>query len=207
MIYLVSKRGIFSPEGSVLMLGLKWRGNKEDRWRDFEQEAMPCSGDLFRVAMWLTRDRTEAEDLVQETMFQAMRSFHRYQMGTNCKAWLIKILFTNNLKRVRSLAKLKLVQETEDEIAEAIAFEPPIPDRITDEEVLEAIWKLQDGYRDVLVLADVEELSYKEISSVLDLPMGTVMSRLHRGRKLLRHELVDYAREHGFEKSESARGT
>lgn len=184
------------------MLGLRWLGSKEDGWRDFEREAMPFSRDLYRVAMWLTRSATEAEDLVQETMFQAMRSFHLYELGTNCKAWLIKILYAQNAQRIRKLSRLRLVQDMDDKIANTIPFEPPVPERITDEEILEAIWNLSEGFRDVLVLADVEELSYKEISSVLNLPMGTVMSRLHRSRKALRLELADYAQKYGFGKVE-----
>lgn len=180
------------------MLGIKWLENKEDRWRNFESEAMPYRPDLYRTAMWLTRNPAEAEDLVQETMFQAMRSFHLYQMGTNCKAWLMRILYVHNARRLRKILKLQIVQDVDNEIADSIPFEPPIPEKITDEEVLDAIWRLPEPYRNVLVFADIEELSYKEIASIMDLPMGTVMSRLSRGRKVLRIELAEYAKKHGF---------
>ena len=159
---------------------------------------MPFRPDLYRMAMWLTRNATDAEDLVQETMFQAMRSFHLYEMGTNCKAWLTKILYVHNAHRLRKVLKLQIVQDIDDEIVNSIPFEPPIPEKITDEEVLDAIWRLPDEFRQVLVFADIEELSYKEIAAIMDVPMGTVMSRLSRGRIVLRIELADYASKHGF---------
>lgn len=180
------------------MLGIKWLENREEKWRNFESEALPFRGDLFRAAMWLTRNRVDAEDLVQETMFQAMRSFHLYEMGTNCKAWLMRILYVHNVRRLRNSLKLQLVQDADDEITNYIPFEPPIPARITDEEVIEAIWKVPERFRDVLIFSDIEELSYKEIAATMDVPIGTVMSRLSRGRRLLRIELADYARRAGF---------
>ena len=180
------------------MLGIKWLESKEDKWRNFESEAMPFRPDLYRTAMWLTRNSSEAEDLVQETMFQAMRSFHLYQMGTNCKAWLMRILYVHNARRLRKVLKLQVVQDVDDVIVNSIPFEPPIPEKITDEEVLDAIWRLPEPFRNVLVFADIEELSYKEIASIMDLPMGTVMSRLSRGRRVLRIELAGYASKHGF---------
>ncbi len=180
------------------MLGIKWLENREDKWRNFESEALPFLPDLFRTAMWLARNRDEAEDLVQETMFQAMNSFHSYQMGTNCKAWLTRILYVQNIRRLRNVHKLKLVQDADDAIVNTIPFEPQIPKEISDEEVIAAIWRLPEIYRDVLVFADIEELSYKEISSIMEIPMGTVMSRLSRGRRVLRIELADYASRHGF---------
>ena len=188
------------------MLGIKWLESKEDKWRDFETEAMPFSNDLFRVAMWMTRNRDEAEDLVQETMFQAMRSFHRYEMGTNCRAWLMTIMHNLNAKRWRKLGRMSLVEDTEDRLAETIPFEPSIPEGITDEEVLEALREVPQHFRSVVVLADVEDFSYKEISSILNLPMGTVMSRLHRARKVLRLKLVDYAKNYGFGVNRQAAG-
>jgi RNA polymerase sigma-70 factor (ECF subfamily) len=180
------------------MLGVKWLESKEEKWRDFEAEAMPFTKDLFRVAMWLTSNRDEAEDLVQETMFQAMRSFHRYEMGTNCRAWLMTILHNVNAKRWRKLGRMTIIDDTEAKLAETIPFEPSIPDGLTDEEVLEALRTVPQHFRDVIVLADVEDLSYKEISSILNIPMGTVMSRLHRARKEMRLRLAEYAKNYGF---------
>jgi RNA polymerase sigma-70 factor (ECF subfamily) len=170
----------------------------KDNWGNFEIEAMPHSDDLYRVAMWLVRDTEEAQDLTQETLMQGLRSFHRYELGTNCKAWLMTIMYHLNSKRKMKLGRLQLVEDTEERIAETIAFEPSIPQNITDGEVLEALKRVPQQFSQVVVLADVEDFAYKEISQILDVPIGTVMSRLHRGRKLLRVELANYARNYGF---------
>lgn len=180
------------------MLGIKWLGTKEDGWRDFEAEAMPHMADLFRIAVWLTKDRTEGEDLVQETMMQALKSFHRYEPGTNCRAWLTTILYNLNFKRLRRESRLKLVDDAEDRLAETVPFEAQIPKELTDVEVIEALRKVPDKFRHVIVLSDVEEFSYKEIAGILQIPMGTVMSRLYRGRRILRLELADYANRFGI---------
>ena len=116
------------------------------------------------------------------------------------------IMHNTNAARLRSLSRLSLVADTEDRIAETIAFEPSIPATITDEEVLEALHDMPEHFRDVLVLSDIEEFSYKEISSILDLPLGTVMSRLHRARKILRLQLADYAKNLGFGRNRQAAG-
>lgn len=171
---------------------------KEEKWADFETEAMPHMNSLFRNAMWLTRDRDLAEDLVQDTMFEAIRSFHRYELGTNCKAWLTRIMHNLNSKRIYKLGRMRVVDDPEDKLAETIPFEPSIPETLTDEEVITAIRKVPDPFRDVILLADVEEFSYKDIAFVLGVPIGTVMSRLYRGRRVLRQELTEYARNYGF---------
>ena len=147
--------------------------------------------------MWLTRDRDDAEDLVQETMIQAMRSFHRYEPGTNCRAWLIAILHNLNLKRLRKLGRVRMVDSLEDEIAETIMLEPSVPENLEDKQIIEALSELPDAFKSVVILADIEEFSYKEISQILDVPIGTVMSRLSRGRKILRQQLSQVAREYG----------
>lgn len=154
--------------------------------------------DVFRVAMYLTRDREEAEDLTQETFAEALKSFHRYTPGTNCRAWLVTILYHLNSKRRHKLGQLKIVEDVEEQIAETIAFVPPILQELKDEEILQALETLPQTFRDVIVLSDVEEFSYKEIAAFLHIPIGTVMSRLSRGRKLLRGQLADYARSFGI---------
>lgn len=158
-------------------------------WKTFEAEAMPHVDRLFRLAMWFERNRTDAEDLVQETLKQALESFHRFQPGTNCKAWLISILQHLRSNRRRAKGRSPLVSDVDDRIAHTTAFVPPIPQHITDEDVLAAMAKLPPVYQEVILLSDVEELTYKEIAGTLDIPIGTVMSRLHRGRALLRGEL------------------
>ena len=163
-------------------------------WRS---RARPCPlTDLFRIACgWLRtapRRKTCAGDVRA-----ALQSFHRFEKGTNCRAWLISILYHMNGKRRRTGAKLRLVSDTEERIAETVAFTPPTPQHIGDEEVLSALRSLPPQYQEVVVLSDVEDMSYKEISDALKIPVGTVMSRLHRGRKLLRSALASYASERG----------
>lgn len=174
------------------------QSEEKENWADFELEAIPHLPDLFRVARWLVRGSDEAEDLVQETMSQALRSFHRYERGTNCRAWMTKIMYHVNGKRLRKLGKLRIVEDTEEMIAETVAFEPSIPQEVRDEDVLAALEKIPDSFRQIVILADVEEFSYREIADMLQIPAGTVMSRLHRGRKLLRVELAGFARNYGL---------
>ena len=172
--------------------------DRESQWVAFEAEALPHLSDLFRLAMWLVRDRAEAEDLVQDTFTQALQSFHRYEKGTNCRAWLIRVMFHLNSNRRRAKARLRLVSETDERIAETVAFDPPTPEGLTEEEVLNALRGLPPQFGEVVLLADVEDMAYKEISNVLDVPIGTVMSRLHRGRKLMRAALASYANSRGI---------
>ena len=173
----------------------------EELWAAFEAEAMPHASSLFRIALWLTRDQTEAEDLVQETLTEALGSFHRFAQGTNCRAWLVSIMYHRQSKRRHATTRLQLVSDSEERIAETIAFEPPAPQNVTDEEVLGALERLPRAFQEVVILADVEEMSYKEIAAAIDVPMGTVMSRISRGRKLLRAELASYAQAHGLGQS------
>jgi len=171
---------------------------REDQWAAFEGEAMPFLDDLFRIAMWLVRNRSEAEDLVQETFTQALESFHRFERGTNCRAWLVSIMYHMNSKRLRAGSKLRLVSDSEERIAATVASTPPTPQNITDEDILSALRALPDQFQEVVILSDVEDMAYKEISAALGVPIGTVMSRLHRGRKLLRAELANCANAHGI---------
>lgn len=181
------------------MIGpFKRRRDEEKRWHNFEQEAMPLAPDLFRVAMYLKRDRDLAEDLLQETMMQGLKSFHRYEPGTNCKAWLTTIMYNTHYKQLRKQTNMQMVQDPEERIVQTLAFEPSVPQQLTDEDIIEAVGKLPRIFREVILLCDVEDFSYKEIASMLDIPIGTVMSRLHRGRKLLRGELAVIAREYGI---------
>mgnify|MGYP002626301544 CR=1 FL=1 len=181
------------------MLGLLRSKKESDQlMRIFEEEAMPLTQDLFRVAMYLKRDSVLAVFLVQETMMQALKSFPRYEPGTNCKAWLTTIMYNTHYKQLRKQSNLKLVDDPEERIMGTLVFEPSIPQKLTDEDVIEAVKKVPEIFREVILLCDVEDFSYKEISSMLDIPMGTVMSRLHRGRKLLRGELAVLAREYGI---------
>jgi RNA polymerase sigma-70 factor (ECF subfamily) len=171
---------------------------KKRQWEDFEHEAIPLMKDVYRVAAWMTRNAEIAEDLTQETFIQALRSFDNYERGTNCKAWLITILYRVNAKRIRKLTQLQIVEDNEERIAETIQFVPSISQRLTDEDVIAAIKRVPQNFAEVVLLADVEGFAYKEVSEILGIPIGTVMSRLSRGRKALRIELADYARDYGL---------
>jgi len=130
---------VVDGEAEAGMFGIKRLGTKEKKWSDFEAEAMPLTPDLYRLAMWLTRNKEEAEDLLQETFFQALKSFHRYEMGTNCRAWLATIMYHLNSKRLQKMGRMKLADDSEEKLAETIPFEPSIPQKITDEDVLAAL--------------------------------------------------------------------
>jgi RNA polymerase sigma-70 factor (ECF subfamily) len=173
----------------------------DGQWADFEGVALPHLESLFRLALWLERDRHAAEDLVQETFAQALQSFHRFEPGTNCRAWLVSILQHLRSNRRRTLARqppISDVGDLEEQLAETLAYEPPTPEGISEEEVLLALKKLPSPFQEAIVLADVEQFSYKEIAEILGIPLGTVMSRLHRARKLLRTELAAYANARGI---------
>ena len=165
------------------------RPTSSPEWSAFEAEAMPHVDRLFRLAMWMERDRQEAEDLVQETLLQALRSFGRFTPGTNCRAWLVTILQHVRSNRRRARARRNMTTDLDDRLSDTVAFVPPVPSDLTDEDVLEALRSVPEPFRDIIVLSDVEELTYREIAEALKIPMGTVMSRLHRGRALLRQQL------------------
>jgi RNA polymerase sigma-70 factor (ECF subfamily) len=157
------------------------------RWQAFERDAMPHVDRLFRHAMWLEQNRAAAEDLVQDTLVQALQSFDRFTAGTNCRAWLLTILHHVRANRLRKQGRAPVDLAGDDQM-EVVPFVPPIPEVLTDEDLLQALGRIPPHYQQVILLCDVEEMSYKEIAAALDLPIGTVMSRLHRGRALLRTE-------------------
>ena len=161
------------------------------RIAEFERTALQFTDQLYRVALRLTRDTGQAEDLVQETYLQGWRAFDRFTPGTNLRAWLFKIMFNTFYSQLRRKHEITAL---DDAAADTLVYEAPIPEHLTDEEVIAALENLETKYRLPIILADVEELSYKEISAALDWPIGTVMSRLHRGRKLLRAELTNLQR-------------
>jgi RNA polymerase sigma-70 factor, ECF subfamily len=156
----------------------------------FETEVLPHADRLFRLAMWLERDRTDAEDVVQDTMMQALRSFHRFQPGTNCRAWLVTILQRVVSNRRRTKGRSIVVSDPDDRLAHRVPFVPPVPQQLTDDALLGSLRRLPPALQEVIVLCDVEGLSYQETADTLTIPIGTVMSRLHRGRAQLRAELA-----------------
>lgn len=161
-----------------------------DAWLAFEGEVLPHAPRLFRLALWFLRNRADAEDVVQDTMMQALKSFHRYQPGTNCRAWLITILQRIVSNRRRAKGRSILVDDPDDRIAQTVPFVPPVPQELTDELVLQSVRQLPTVFQEVILLCDIEDLSYKEAAEALAIPIGTVMSRLHRGRAQLRRELA-----------------
>jgi RNA polymerase sigma-70 factor (ECF subfamily) len=164
--------------------------HESDARAAFEGEVLPHLDRLFRLAMWLERNRADAEDAVQEAMMQALRSFHRFQPGTNCRAWLTTILQRIVSNRRRAKGRSIVVSDPDDRIAHTVPFVPPVPQDLTDELVLSSLQRLPTAFQEVILLCDVEDLSYKEAAEALAIPIGTVMSRLHRGRAQLRAELV-----------------
>jgi RNA polymerase sigma-70 factor (ECF subfamily) len=165
----------------------------------FEAEALPHLGDLYGTAVRLVMDRSEAEDIVQETYLQAWKSYHRYAAGTNCRAWLYRIFFYKlDHYRRRQRTRCKHIKESSEASADVAACEPPVRTGLRDKDVLRALDSLPLKYREVVWLADVEECAYKEIAEALNIPIGTVMSRLCRGRTRLRKLLAGVAREYGI---------
>jgi RNA polymerase sigma-70 factor, ECF subfamily len=165
----------------------------------FETEAMKHINDLYRTALRLARNQTDAEDLVQETFMQAWKSFARYETGTNCRAWLYKILFNKyDHHRRKQYTQSKYMQEADELVFLNASFAPPIPEHLTDVEVIRALKKLPEHYRSVALLADVHEFDYKEIADILQIPIGTVMSRLNRARTQLRKSLAGAAKDYGI---------
>jgi len=178
----------------------------------FADQATPFMGPLYAAALRMTRNPSDAEDLVQETFLRAYRGFGGFTEGTNLKAWLYRILTNTFINSYRS--KQRRPQETElDEGEDLFLFrrlggleaaragrsaEDELMDFFTDAEVKDAVEALPDNFRMAVLLADVEGFSYKEIAEILDIPIGTVMSRLHRGRKALQRALYDYASQHGL---------
>ena len=168
----------------------------------FEAETMQHINDLYRTALRITRDASEADDLVQETYLQAWKSFDNYELGTNARAWLYKILFNKfDHHRRKKYTQAKYIQGADDLVFGMAAWTAPVPQDLTDEEVIAALNKLPDHYRSVVLLADVHEFDYKEVAAILEIPIGTVMSRLSRARGQLKKTLAGAAAGYGIKKA------
>lgn len=163
------------------------------RLSEFEAAAIPHMNDLYRAACRTLGCQIEAEDVVQETYLQAWKSFHRFEMGTNTRAWLFKIMFHvishYRCKTYRSVT----LSEDEEFVFDQLIYEPPLPQELRDEDILAALDRVPEYFRSVILLADVQELTYRETACALGIPIGTVMSRLNRGRKILRASLAGVA--------------
>jgi RNA polymerase sigma-70 factor (ECF subfamily) len=178
-----------------------------DRVReDFDREVWPHFREIYRSAFRLVRRPAEAEDLAQEVFLQAWKSFDRFERGTNARAWLYRILWNVHHQRLRKKVPLPLGEEEEARLAETLAAEEPTPTEIKDEEVAAALEALSPEHRQILLLSDVEEFTYKEIAGILRVPIGTVMSRLSRARAALREKVRGTAAAAGLLAARSARG-
>lgn len=164
----------------------------------FEAEAMPHLNDLFRTALRVIGEKAGAEDVVQETYLQAWKSFDRFEPGTNCRAWLYRILFHCIQHQRRKLLRFPAADNASDLLDTVAARPEPALGTLSDAQILEALDRLPPDFRAVVLLADVEEFAYKEVAGVLGIPLGTVMSRLSRGRKLLRQALLEVAKIYGI---------
>ena len=175
----------------------------------FEKDALVFTSQLYSAALRYTKNPHDAQDLVQDTYAKAFTSFHQFEPGTNLKAWLYRILTTTFINNYRKDQRRPLISgsELEDwQIADASSHtsnlgksaEDEVLENIADKDVKDALAQMPEEFRMAVYLSDVEGFSYKEIAEIMEVPTGTVMSRLHRGRKLLRESLATYAKERGF---------
>jgi RNA polymerase sigma-70 factor, ECF subfamily len=183
--------------------GMRLATAARDRVR-FEEDALGLSDQVYRVARHLAGSREEAEDLVQETYARAFRSWRSFQPGTNLRAWLLRILTNLNIDRGRRQQRTPDTQPLEEgdyflyNRLEEAAGSPPsdedrVVERLSQDDIVSALSAVPHDFRDVVVLVDIGDFSYQDAAQILDIPIGTVMSRLHRGRRILKRELAETA--------------
>jgi RNA polymerase sigma-70 factor (ECF subfamily) len=175
-----------------------------DRVR-FEEDALALSDQVYRVARHLASSREDADELMQETYARAFRSWRSFQPGTNMRAWLLRILTNLNIDRGRRQQRAPQMQPLEandyflyDRLAEngdGISDEEQVVERLSQDDIVTALSAVPHDFRDVIVLVDLGDFSYADAAQILDIPVGTVMSRLHRGRRILKRELAESALE------------
>jgi RNA polymerase sigma-70 factor (ECF subfamily) len=181
---------------------------ESEKQRSFEREALPHADLLYSYALRMTNNRADADDLVQETYLKAYRFWESYEQGTNIRAWLFRILKNSYINRYRKEVRepdkveyddVKSLYTTRGEgTADQNDLQESMFGNLLDDEITTAIASLPDEFRTVVILCDIETLTYEEVATFMDCPLGTVRSRLHRGRKLLRGRLTEYARQRGL---------
>ena len=194
----------------IIPLANRSAADIKQKRKEFESEALVHLDSLYKTAFHLTRDTNAAEDLVQDACLRAFRFWDQYEKGTNCRAWLLRILRNTYINQYRRQVKQPARVDYEEldryydqlvETATVAATKDPSEElfsNLIDDEIVEAMEQLPDEFRQVVILSDLESLSYKEIADVLECPVGTVRSRLNRGRKLLQSMLYEFALKHGF---------
>ena len=180
----------------------------QQRYREFEQEAIPHMDAAYNFALRMTGDEDDADDLVQETFLKAFRFFEKFEKGTNCKAWLFRIMKNSYINDYRKQTKepdkidyedvQNFYENIKSDQVEMQHYEQDAFTNLLDDEISSAITDLPEDFRTVIILSDIEGFTYEEIADFVDIPVGTVRSRLHRARKMLYAQLYDYAKDKGF---------
>jgi RNA polymerase sigma-70 factor (ECF subfamily) len=188
--------------------GVQMTTKKSEKQLQFEQEALPHTNLLYNYALRMTNNPADAQDLLQETFLKAYRFWDRYERGTNIRAWLFRILKNSYINRYRKTTRepetvdydevQNFYASVRDVATDSNDLQESLFKNLLDDDVTKAIADLPEEFRTVVILSDIEGLTYEEIADFVDVPLGTVRSRLHRGRKILRAGLMEYARSRGY---------